>query len=396
MLLRTNRNFALLWSGGLLSLIGDWSLITGLPLVVYQLTGSTIALGTTVIAAAAPRVVVGSFAGVFVDRWDRRTTMLACNVLLGLGLLPLVWVNAADRLWLLAGVIAFESGVAQFYRPAEAAILPSIVEADDLARANALTGLSVNVTRLVGPATGAGLVALGGLEAIAVFDAASFAVAALTVLLVRASSKPATPAEDPVWRQWQEGLAMVRRQRIPRLLFVFFAITSIGEGLMSTLYVPFVTDVLRGSELTYGALVSAQAVGGLIGSGVMARLGDRVSPGKVLGSCAVAFGLIDLCIFYSPLVSSSLFVPIGLMVAVGIPSAAGLAGAMTLAQTSVGDRLRGRLFGAIFAVSALSMVLGTSLAGALSQHVGIVPLLTVQGAGYVAAGVLVLAGHRDG
>src|SRR5262245_36843276 len=132
MLLRTNRNFALLWAGGLLSLIGDWSLITGLPLVVYQLTGSTIALGTTVIAGALPRVVVGSFAGVFVDRWDRRATMLVCDVLLGLGLLPLLWVNEGDRLWLLALVIAFESSVAQFYRPAEAAILPSIVGPADL------------------------------------------------------------------------------------------------------------------------------------------------------------------------------------------------------------------------------------------------------------------------
>src|SRR6476469_9845964 len=100
MLLR-NRNFTLLWSGGLLSLLGDWMLITGLPLVVYQMTGSTLALGSTVIAAAVPRVVIGSFAGVFVDRWDRRRTMLVCDVLLGLGLLPLLWVDSGQRLWLL-------------------------------------------------------------------------------------------------------------------------------------------------------------------------------------------------------------------------------------------------------------------------------------------------------
>jgi MFS family permease len=82
--------FVLLWVGGLVSLTGDWLLITGLPLVVYQLTGSTLALGATVLASGLPRMVVSSFAGVFVDRWDRRRTMLACDVLLALGLVPLL------------------------------------------------------------------------------------------------------------------------------------------------------------------------------------------------------------------------------------------------------------------------------------------------------------------
>jgi MFS family permease len=390
MLLLRNRNFALLWSGGLLSLLGDWVMITGLPLVVYQLTGSTLALGSTVIAGAVPRVLVSTFAGVFVDRWDRRRTMLVCDLLLGLGLLPLLWVNSADRLWLLGVVVVFESSVAQFYRPAEAAILPCVVEEMDLVRANALNGLNMNVARLVGPGLGALLVALGGLTAVALVDAASFALAALSVMLVRVAATPA-PTEDRVWRLWQEGLQLVRREHIPRLLCVFFAITSVGEGLIATLYVPFVTRVLQGSEFTYGAMLSAQAVGGLIGSAAVGRFGGRIAAGTLMGTSAVMFGLLDLCIFYSPLISDGLALPLILMVLVGVPGAAGLAGAMTLAQKSVGDRLRGRLFGAIFAISALSMVIGTTIAGAFGDVVGIVPLLTLQGAGYIGAGALVLS-----
>ncbi len=102
--------FALLWIGGLVSLTGDWLLITGLPLVVFQLTGSTLALGATVLASGLPRMVVSSFAGVFVDRWDRRHTMLVCDVLLALGLVPLLLVDSADRLWIVVGVVLFESG----------------------------------------------------------------------------------------------------------------------------------------------------------------------------------------------------------------------------------------------------------------------------------------------
>jgi MFS family permease len=390
-MLRNNRDFALLWSGGLLSLLGDWMLLTALPLVVFQLTQSTVALAMTVIASAIPRVVVSSFAGVFVDRWDRRRTMLVCDVLLGLGLLPLLWVDTNDRLWLLACVVAFESTVAQFYRPAEAALLPAVVPEEQLVSANALNGLSMNVARLAGPGIGALLVAFGGLTAVALVDAASFAVAALTVSLVRTAA-PQNGAAEPVWRQWRQGAAMIRRQRIPRLLFAFFAITCIGEGLLTTLYVPFVTNILAGTAYTYGALLSAQAVGGLIGSAVVSKFAPRISAGTLMGGSAVLFGVLDLCIFYSPMLNASILLPLTLMVVVGIPGAAGMAGAMTLAQTSVGDRLRGRLFGAIFAISALSTMLGTTLAGALGERVGIVPLLTVQGAGYVAAGVLVLNG----
>src|SRR6266540_2998176 len=140
-----HRAFAVLWLGGLLSLVGDWMLITGIPLVVYQLTGSTLALGAAVAANALPRVLVGSVAGVFVDRWDRRRTMVVCDLLLGLGLLPLLVVRDARDLWLIALVLLWESSVVRFYQPAEGALLPRVVPDDELIAANALNGFSMSV-----------------------------------------------------------------------------------------------------------------------------------------------------------------------------------------------------------------------------------------------------------
>src|SRR6202158_1193929 len=103
------RNFALVWVGGLASLTGDWALFAGIPLVVYQMTGSTLALGLTAIANSVPRLILGSIAGVFVDRWDRRRTMLIADVLLGLVLLPMLLVTSGDRLWLLIVAMMVES-----------------------------------------------------------------------------------------------------------------------------------------------------------------------------------------------------------------------------------------------------------------------------------------------
>src|SRR5450759_5816049 len=149
------RNFALVWLGALASLTGDWALFAGLPLAVYQMTGSTLALGLTAIASSVPRRLLGSIAGVFVDRWDRRQTMLVADVLLGLVLLPMLLVTSVERLWLLVLCVIVESSVVQFYKPAEGALLPRLVPSEDLVAANALNSLSMNMARLAGPAIGA-------------------------------------------------------------------------------------------------------------------------------------------------------------------------------------------------------------------------------------------------
>jgi len=82
------RNFALLWAGGLISMAGDGMLYIGLPIYIYQLTHSTLATSLMFIAETVPRIALGSVAGVFVDRWERKRTMVIANGLLALGLLP--------------------------------------------------------------------------------------------------------------------------------------------------------------------------------------------------------------------------------------------------------------------------------------------------------------------
>src|SRR5581483_2896085 len=94
-----HRDFALLWWAGLISLAGDWVLMVGLPLYVYKVTGSTLATGGMLVAAILPALLLGSVAGVFVDRWDRRATLIVADLLLALGLLPLLLVHAHGQLW---------------------------------------------------------------------------------------------------------------------------------------------------------------------------------------------------------------------------------------------------------------------------------------------------------
>src|SRR5712691_1616441 len=102
------RNFALLWVGQVVSLIGDWVLLIALPFYVYALTGSVLATGAMFIAETLPRLVLGSLAGVFVDRWYRRWTMIVADVLRALILLLLLLVRSNQWIWFIYVVACCE------------------------------------------------------------------------------------------------------------------------------------------------------------------------------------------------------------------------------------------------------------------------------------------------
>src|SRR6478672_10239606 len=192
-LLRSTPDLRFLLGAGLVSMTGDWLLGIGLAYSVYALTGSTLASAATLLSAFVPQVLVGSFAGVFVDRWDRKRTMVVTNLLLAVGLLPLLVVSGADRIWLVYVVLAFESIVEVFFAPAEQAFLPRVVPDEDLVAANALNGQVRNLARLLGSGLGGVAAALGGITAIAVADAATFLVAAVLIARIRESGKALQP-----------------------------------------------------------------------------------------------------------------------------------------------------------------------------------------------------------
>lgn len=401
------RNFALLWFGGLISMVGDWVLFVGLPYEVYRQTGSTLATGGMFLALVLPRIAFGSIAGVYVDRWDRRRLMIAVNLLLATFLVPLLAVENLG-LWFVYVVLIVESFLEQLFTPAEVALLPNLLEggSEELIPANALSGVNRHLARLIGPLIGGVVVAAGGLLAVAVVDAASFLLAAGLIAAIRYSAPPRPAHHPPVeeevvsaWRrligEWRDGLRVVWDEPALRALLVFFAITSIGEGLTSTLFVPWVTDALHSDSAGYGALLSTQAVGGLTGALVIGRFGTRANPMTLLVAGALIFGAIDLVLFTYPVVYPVITPALVGMVIVGVPGAAMGLGITTIQQTRAEDRHRGRVIGAIGAMAGISSLVGALVAGILGEGLPVVLLLVVQGSGYVIAGVLVALMVRE-
>ena len=333
--------------------------------------------------------------------------MLIGNLLMALGLLPLLLMHDKNSLWILYPVLFFEAIISQFIMPAENALIPHLVSEEQLVTANALNSVGSSVSRLAGGALGGILFGLFGLHTTIWLDLISFLVVAVLLSLmklpIQAQEERAgepTAIEKavsrlPNWRalgaEWLDGIHVILRQPPLLVLFVMMAAQYLGEGVFGIMLVLFVKLVLNGGSAVYGLLLAVQAIGSLLGGLVMGQFGKRVTPVRLLGVCTCFFGLIDLLIIDLPLFVKGGVLMVGLLfVLVGIPGAGMQVSKQTLFQTLVEDRLRGRVFGAIQAMSALMLLAGILLAGLLGDRLGPVLLLNIQGSVYFLTGILAL------
>ncbi|MDP9355137.1 MAG: MFS transporter [Chloroflexota bacterium] len=394
------RDFSLLWLAGLISLTGDWMLIVALPVTVYELTGSALATGGVLIANRLPSLVLGSVAGVFVDRWDCKRTMVVANLVRAPILLLLVAVDSAEWVWIVYVVAFAVATMSQFFRPAENALLPRLVGEAHLMPANALNSLNDNLSRLVGPALGGLVAAWSGLGGVAAVDAASFLVAAGMIAAIAAPTRPERePPTDAatvtgtwaaVGHEWLAGLRLIRDNGALRVVFGVIAISSLGEGVMGTAFWVYVDEALHGGTREAGWLMSAQAVGGLVGAVVIGARGKSCSPVYLLGWGSIGLGLIDLTTFTYPAFFREIWPGLVLMAIVGVPATAFGTGYVAAIQTEAADAYRGRVFGALSTTMALLMIVGAVIAGAATERLGAVSVLTIDSLAYVAAGAFAL------
>src|SRR5919199_987371 len=305
------RNFALLWAAGLISMLGDWVLFIALPFYIYTLTGSALATGLMFIVETLPPLLLGSVAGVFVDRWDRRRTLIGADLLRGTILLALLIPRSPEWLGIVYVVAFAQSTVAQFFGPAKGALVPRLVGERHLVAANALDASSNNLTRLIGPTLGGALLAWLGLTSVVLVDAISFFVSGMLIALIalpdapgRRSTEPASSSVTPstmmlAWQEWIDGLRLVRREHLVGAIFVVMGVAMIAEGILNVYFFVFVKTILHGDAVAMGWITSAQAVGGLLGGMLLGHAGRRGGPVRLVGMGAIRLGSIDLIMFDS-------------------------------------------------------------------------------------------------
>ncbi|MGW5052554.1 MFS transporter [Actinokineospora sp. NPDC004072] len=247
------------------------------------------AVSGVLIAQGAPVLLVGPFAGVFTDRWDKRRTMLAMNALSGAAVAALLCLmlvgddlSAAVQLTACYAVVAAVSVCAQFFTPARVTLIGDVVAPEDRGRASSLGQASFSTAMIVGPPLAAPLLFTIGVEWSLVVNALSFGVSFAMIALVRTRT-PATKEDRPSWRsQFSAGLRFFTGSR-PLMVSAMALALAMGAGeAVSSLAVFFITDNLHTTADMLGTLVMTQGIGAVAGALLSAAVIPRLGTARAL------------------------------------------------------------------------------------------------------------------
>jgi MFS family permease len=272
-LLRRNPDFTRLYSAQLISFGGDWFTSVALLSLVLEITGSATLAGLVVAAQTLPFALASPFAGVVVDRIDRKTVMIAADVIRAVLALGLLAARSEETIWIAFVILILVSAVSAFFEPASSAALPNVVGKGDLARANVLMGSAWGTMLVVGAALGGLVSSTLGNDAAFIGDAASFGLSAMLLLRVRASfheKPPDRTAAITIVEDVRETVRFARREKHVLALLAVKAGFGLSAGVIGLIAV-FAVKVFDGGDATIGMLMSARGVGAVTGPFIFRR-----------------------------------------------------------------------------------------------------------------------------
>jgi MFS family permease len=364
-----HRNYRLFFTGQTVSLIGTWMTQVATSWLVYRLTGSAWLLGIVGFASRIPTFVLGPFAGVWVDRWNRHRTLVVTQVLSMLQSFALAWLA-------LAGIITIREiiwlGLAQgvinaFDMPARQAFVIQMVEdRADLGNAIALNSSMVNMARLLGPSIAGVIIAAVGEGYCFLIDGFSYLAVIASLLAMSITAVESRGAEKAISHELKEGWNYVTSFVPIRSILMLLALISL-VGMQYTVLMPiFAGEVLHGGAHTLGFLMGASGVGAIAGGMFLATRKSVLGLGRLVPLATATFGagLISLGL------SRYLWLSLALMLFIGGAMMTQMASSNTILQTIVEDDKRGRVM-SFYSMAFLGMApFGSLLAGALARQIG--------------------------
>jgi DHA3 family macrolide efflux protein-like MFS transporter len=421
-----NHSFIALWLGQTISFVGDYFYWLAVPIMVGKLTGSATQVGLSVIASALPMLLLGPVAGVFVDRWDRKRTMIISDLLRGGLVLVCLTVRTPEQVWIYYVVAFLMSCVSRFFFPAQNAALPLIVpEKNDLLAANGLMQVVQTAGFLVGPALAGFSIGLWGEQIAFLVDSATFFVSAAAILTmtiphttVGRQGSIATGEElGAAWAELREGVVYLFGSRIMVGVLLCLAVVQLGVGAMNVAWVPFMQRTFGLGPEGLGAVDAAQGVGMVLGGAVLGLVATRFRKRDLAGWSIIFIGGMITLIGLSPSFSLVHLIPglevegamaeltvgqrllhmplmlLACSLLLGIALVPAQSALMTTMQLAVPDLKRGRVGSALNALTTaaglISMVAATIAMDAVELRlIYVVSGLIIAGAGLVGLAVL--------
>ena len=391
------RSFALLWTGQTISRLGDSLYRIALAWWVLEKTGSATAMSTVLVVSFLPMLLFLLVGGVVVDRLPRFRVLFASDVLNGFVVGAVAVLAATGRLevWhvYIAGALF---GLAEaFFYPAYAASVPQVVPPEALPSANALTGLSYQITGVVGPAIGAAMVAVGGTPSAFGLDSLSFFVSAafLAPLLRIALPRTAEMSSRSAVRDLRDGLAEVAGRAWLWLSIAFFGLVNVVDAGPRNVALPFLIHDHLGLEVGgLGAVSSSIAIGSVVSAVFLGRYHRLRRRGLLLYGCEIVMGLMLILFGRLPSLTGLMAAAFVFGICVSIGS---LAWTNSLQEMVPHERL-GRVSSIDALGSFIFLPLGFAFAGILTERIGPANVFVLGGSLVVllAAGMLLVPSIR--
>ena len=241
-----NRDFSLIWTGQLVSTIGNALTSLAASILIFRLTGSALSVGLMLMATAAPTLAIGLIAGVFVDRLDRKRIMIAADLIRAVLVLAIPLLITYNIAWLYL-LIMLTSAVGQFFDPAHASVLPEVASDEELAAANSFIAISSFGSTAIGYAASGLIASRFPIEWAFYLDAVTFLISALCIAFLQIKPLEVTgrTTVSVVFSNLQAGTRFILDSPILRSLALLTVPALLGAGLWNTLLLPFAERALR-------------------------------------------------------------------------------------------------------------------------------------------------------
>lgn len=367
-----NRNFALLWIGQSISLVGDVMFMFSINWLILERTGSALQVGGNLVVTVISNLVFSAVAGVLADRWNRRWLLLGSDLLRGglvLSLAITLWLTPFS-IWYIYITNFLLTSISSFFTPTYQAVIPGVLNKDVLVIGRSLTISTARLLQVLGSALSGLFIAAFSVEWGIVINALSFFISALTIFLthIPQATSPSRKSltVSTLFGDILDGWRFIRESMVLASLFLLFTLGDFGAAFTWPVHVVFAEKVLKGGPQLYGYLASVSLLGGFLGAFFVGRYNSWFKrragvsyflANSIWGIFCILFGLtssIPLALIYRFFIGWSLsmiHVPISALVDVNTP-----------------DSHRGRVWASLMMGSNVASTFSVGLSGLIADH----------------------------
>ncbi|MHA1973059.1 MAG: MFS transporter [Candidatus Hodarchaeales archaeon] len=392
-------NFGKLFFGQFISNIGSQFSYMALQFLIFDIvidsTGSienaTLAMALLAIAQVIPMILIGPWAGVIIDRVDRKYSMSVANFLqaIAIGLIPLTqFTPGLSRIYLIFLLAFFNSAFARFFFPARGASIPKLIDnKKDLFSANALSAATYQITALIGPLLAGVTLGAFGYDIPFFIDSLSFIISSFFILWINKSLKAQRKSNNSPLQDLVEGGSFVIHFRPMAYLLGIFSVLMLAGGASMILIIPFLEAemglVEKGRrELVFGLMTAASAGVGMVFAFLLSRKKRIGKPIRLITFSSIVAGIILLGFS----VAQDFYILTLAWVGFGTIEVSVMIPMQTLAQETVPDKLRGKIFSFINLSVTISQIFGMGLVSLMASS-----FIGIRGSFFVNGSILILS-----